>query len=106
MTVRPQTFVEHYILQQDAARNLHYRSFEDFWQLRMAPMQFIPAAATGALGALLAVNKERAREQWILYQTTVLTAGAAHRCGGSPQAGELPASRSPDPEPLLEQFYG
>lgn len=88
MTTRPQTFIEHDILQQDAARDLHYRSFEDFWMLRMLPMQFIPAGATGALGALLAINKERAREQWILYQATRVPTGPAHRCDGSPQAGE------------------
>lgn len=85
---RPQTFVEHDILTLDASRGIRYASFEDFWTRRMAPMQFIPANAGGALGAVRDTMKERAREQFQLW----CTSAPADGCGGSPQAGGLPIS--------------
>lgn len=94
MTPRPQTFVEHDILCMDAERGIRYPSFEDFWCKRMAPMQFIPANANGALGAVRDTLKERAREQYHLWRRT-----HADGCGGSPQAGgPLAAGRLPTSE--------
>lgn len=68
--IRPQTFVEHDILTLDASRGIYYPSFEDFWCKRMAPMQFIPANASEALGAVRDTLKERAREQYDLWLGT------------------------------------
>lgn len=96
MPPRPQTFIEYDILHQDAARDCHYRSFEDFWTIRLAPMQFIPSDAKGALGALLAINKERAREQWILWLSSRQNPDGI---ASLPQAGEL-LSSLPQAEPL------
>ncbi len=86
---RPQTFVEHDILQLDHDRRIHYTSFEDFWSRRMEPMQFIPRDAKGALGAVRDTLKDRAREQYQLWTRDRPPTGAADGCGGSPQAGEL-----------------
>lgn len=67
---RPQTFVEHDILQLDAERGIRYQSFEDFWTRRMEPMQFIPKNASGALGAVRDTLKDRAREQYDRWLVT------------------------------------
>lgn len=79
----PRTFVEHDILALDAERGIFYQSFEDFWERRMEPMQFIPREAQGVFAHLRQTLKDRAEEQWLLF--------SAHQNpdGGSPQAGEL-----------------
>ena len=82
MTARPQTFVEHTILSLDASRGIHYQSFEEFWQKRMEPMQFISPSAKGPLAHVRDRMIDRAREQWDLFQRS------ADGCGGTPQAGE------------------
>jgi hypothetical protein len=112
MTPRPQTFVEHDILSLDAKRGIRYQSFEDFWQKRMEPMQFIPAEATGALGACREILKTRAKEQWILWTASQVppdhpswdSRQIADGCGGSPQAGG--AQVRPPHEAGGTQLYG
>lgn len=86
---RAQTFVEHDILRSDAESGIFYQTFEDFWQKRMEPMQFIAPDAKGALAAVRASLREQAREQFILFDKTVLQfyPAPADGCGGSPQAG-------------------
>lgn len=68
MTARPQTFVEHSILQLDASRGITYQSFEEFWNKRMAPMQFISPDAKGPLASVRDRMMDQAREQWELFQ--------------------------------------
>lgn len=86
----PRTFVEHDILALDAEHGIFYQSFEEFWDRRMEPMQFIPREAKGVFAALRQTLKDRAEEQWLLF---------AHQnpdgCGGQPQAGGL-SSHSPE----------
>lgn len=82
MTIRPQTFIEHTILAIDAAKGIHYSTFEEFWQKRMEPMQFIAPSAKGPLAHVRDRMIDRAREQWDLFQRS------ADGCGGLPQAGE------------------
>lgn len=98
---RAQTFVEHDILSLDASRGIRYASFEDFWTRRMEPMQFIPANAGGALGAVRDTMKERAREQFQLWCASAPADGTADGCGGSPQAGGLSDFVSPFAEATL-----
>lgn len=62
-----QTFVEHDILALDAAQGILYQSFDDFWERRMEPMQFIPREAQGVFAALRQTLKNRAQEQWLLW---------------------------------------
>jgi len=95
---RPQTFVEHDILQLDASRGIRYQSFEDFWTRRMEPMQFIPAGASGILGAVRDTMKERAREQYQLW----FRSAPADGCGGLPQAGGAQLWGQPRKEFSLE----
>lgn len=93
------TFVEHDILAIDASRGITYQSFDDFWSLRMEPMQFIAGDAKGPFAHLREKLKDRAREQFALFSQHRLTAveerqnlPTAHQnpdgCGGSPQAGQ------------------
>lgn len=93
---RPHTFVEHDILALDAERGIFYQSFEDFWDRRMEPMQFIPREAKGVFAHLRQTLKDRAEEQYQLFITTARIAAFAHAglstahsdgCGSSPQAG-------------------
>lgn len=64
---RAQTFVEHDILALDAERGIFYQSFEEFWDRRMEPMQFIPREAKGVFAHLRQTLKDRAQEQWLLF---------------------------------------
>jgi hypothetical protein len=68
MTSRPQEFVEHNILTLDASNGIHYQTFEEFWQKRMEPMQFIAKDAEGPLAAVRDAMKDQARAQWQLFQ--------------------------------------
>lgn len=61
------TLVEHDILQLDAERGIFYQSFDDFWEKRMEPMQFIPREAKGVLAHLREKLVERAQEQYALF---------------------------------------
>lgn len=61
------TFVEHDILQLDAEWGILYQSFEEFWEKRMEPMQFIPREAKGALAQLRQVLEVRAHEQYDIF---------------------------------------
>lgn len=70
---RPQTFVEHDIFQQDADNGRLYDSFQEFWETRMEPMQFISADAKGVLADVRASLKERAEEQYGLFQLQAQT---------------------------------
>lgn len=81
MTSRPQTFVEHTILSLDASRGIYYSTFEEFWEVRMEPLQFIAKGAKGPLAHVRDRMMDLAREQWDLFQQS------ADGCGGLPQAG-------------------
>lgn len=86
------TFVEHDILCLDAEHGIFYQSFEDFWEQRMEPMQFISRKAEGAFAHLREKLVENAREQFTLFTRDMLLhypLPAVTNCGGSPQAGEL-----------------
>lgn len=61
------TFVEHDILCLDAERGIFYQSFEDFWERRMEPMQFIAADTGGPFAHLREKLVERARQQYHLF---------------------------------------
>jgi len=63
----PWTFVEHDILQLDADRGITYQSFDDFWERRMEPMQFIAPDAKGPLAHLRELLRARAKEQFALF---------------------------------------
>lgn len=80
------TFVEHAILALDAERGTFYQSFEEFWDQRMEPMQFIPREAKGVFAALRQTLKDRAQEQYLLFMARLPT---GPDCGSLPQAGEL-----------------
>lgn len=80
------TFVEHDILQLDAERGIFYQNFDDFWERRMEPMQFIPPDAKGVFAALRQTLKDRAQQQWELFAQALPT---GPDCSGSPPAGGL-----------------
>ncbi len=91
MTARPQTFVEHDILQADAERGIHYSTFLEFWEARMEPMQFIARGAEGVFAVLRQTLKDRAEEQYQLFTRNMLPhyplpTGADS--GNSPPAGQ------------------
>lgn len=81
------TFVEYDILQLDAERGIFYQNFEDFWERRMEPMQFIPREAKGVFAHLRQTLKDRAEEQWQLFSAHQSPDGIADGCGSSPPAG-------------------
>lgn len=105
----PWTFVEHDILALDAARGITYQSFEDFWERRMEPMQFISPDAKGPFAHLREKLRERAREQFALFCQHRLTAveerqlQPAHQNPGSslPPAGELANHVPPHPRGVV-----
>lgn len=102
----PWTFVEYDILAQDTSRGIIYQSFDDFWQRRMEPMQFIAAEAQGPFAHLREKLRERAKEQFALFCQHRLTAVEerqqlpAHQnpdgCGGLPQAGGASPCHRPE----------
>jgi hypothetical protein len=67
-----ETFVEHDILKLDAEHGIFYQSFDDFWERRMEPMQFISREAKGALAHLRTKLVESAREQFDLFTRDML----------------------------------
>jgi hypothetical protein len=93
----PWTFVEHDILVLDATRGISYQSFDDFWEHRMEPMQFIAPDAQGVLAVVREKLRERAKEQFALFCQHRLTPAEevqqlptihSDGCGSQPQAGE------------------
>lgn len=68
MTKRPLTSTEYTILSIDAERGITYSSFEDFWERRMEPLQFIPPDAKGSLARVRQLIKDHAKEQWDLFE--------------------------------------
>ena|SRR5882724_13368114 len=102
MTSRPQTFIEYQILSADAKRGRWYQSFEDFWEKRMEPMQFIPRDSKGVLAAVREALKQQAETQYLLWRSCN-PLPTADGCGGLPQAGEL---RKPPAPTFAEHSHG
>lgn len=71
------TFIEHDILTMDAGSGRTYSSFQEFWETRMEPMQFIAADAKGALADVRANLKEQAESQFAIFQLKRLMAAPA-----------------------------
>jgi hypothetical protein len=61
------TFVEYDILCLDAERGISYSTFDEFWDKRMEPMQYISPDAKGPFAHLREILRERAREQYYLH---------------------------------------
>ena len=67
MAARPQTSIEYGILCRDLKKGVVYSSFEDFWDKRMEPMQFVPKDAKGALKDVRDSVRAFARTQYDLH---------------------------------------